>query len=105
MIRLFREMDEPDAIRPAKELFDAIAKSEYEKRGGRPGLSITHTPTVIQVAEFKCDNFPSGMYLWRGNRLIAQFTVVRDDWNWSVCVFVDLRDQYDERLCVDVCGR
>jgi hypothetical protein len=96
MIRVFKAMDESDVIAPAKELFDAIAKEEFANRQGRLGLSITHTPTVSQISTFKCDNFPSGMYLWDGGRLISQFTVVRDNWNWSVCVFVDLRGTYHD---------
>lgn len=96
MIKIFKAMDECDAIAPAKALFDTIAEEEHVRREGRPGLCVTHCPTFDQVSTFKCDNFPQGMYLWKGERLIAQFTVVRDGWNWSVCVFVDLRSQYDE---------
>ena len=94
MIRVFKAMDECDAIAPAKAHFDAIAKEEHERCEGRPELTITHCPTQSQISEFKCDNFPQGMYLWRNERLIAQFTVVRDSWNWSVCVLVDLRGWY-----------
>jgi len=89
--KLFYAMDEPDAIKPAKELFDAIARKEYIKRKKHPGLEVTHVPTHSQIMDFNCDNFPSGMYLWKDSRLIAMFTVVRDDKNWSVCVFNDLR--------------
>jgi hypothetical protein len=97
MIKVFKEMDECDAIALAMALFDAIAKEEHERREGQPGLAVTHCPTAAQVSEFKCDNFPQGMYLWREDQLIAQFTVVRDQWNWSVCVFADLREIDKER--------
>jgi len=88
---IFYAMDEPDAITPALDMFNVIAKEEYEKRSEKPGLDITRCPTLAQSMEFKCDNFPQGMYLWRDDRLIVMFTIVRDSRNWSVCVFNDLR--------------
>jgi hypothetical protein len=95
-VKIFRAMDEQDAIKPAADLLTAIAKEEHTRRDGRPGLEITHCPTVKQTLDFKCDNFPQGMYLWRDNKLIALFTVVRDSINYSICVFNDLR-KYDEK--------
>ena len=94
MIKIFYAMDECDAVAPALKIFRGIAKEENEKLNG-PGMQITHTPTLEQQFLARQgglgENFVQGMYLWRNGRLIAMFTIVRDDKNWSVCVFNDLR--------------